>query len=253
MYIKNVPVAFFFCDRYTVDLLKDTLSELSCAPNGSLKYADLFLLFSESPVQQPFDSHVPRHILHFRREIRWTCFDILVGCSIGTTSASSFFLLSSSCQRVFSRFLWTRLSPYRQSCFPPPGLLRSLAICKPASSTGIEDIRTCYVAVHASVYVRESCIYAWHIIYIHICISGRTELGMKKENHFYRRATGVLWNWLLRDTALAFISMKLLATTVSRLFLFINGATLREEHRRVSGNPWIHTVRNSCGTKYFVG
>lgn len=109
-------------------------------------------------------------IPRFKREIRWTCSDGLAGCSVGTTSASSFSFstTSSSRQRLHPAILFEGSS---LSLFLSPSRCRSLAICKPTSSTEIGDIRTCYVAMHASVYARESCIYAWHIIYIHICIN----------------------------------------------------------------------------------
>lgn len=68
----------------------------------------------------------------------------------------SLFHLSSFYQRFTSTLLNSLLLSL-SLCF-----LRSLAICKPTSSTGVEDVRTCY----AVVCVLESCIYAWHIVYI---------------------------------------------------------------------------------------
>lgn len=58
--------------------------------------------------------------------------------------------VSSSSRPFPSRFLW---APHRSWSLSLSlsfsGSLRSLAICKPASSTGIEDVRACYVPVHA--------------------------------------------------------------------------------------------------------
>ena len=100
-----------------------------------------------SSSEHPFD-----YILCFKREIRWTCFNVFAECSIVTASAFSFFLapfvLSTRPTSIPLNLLSLSLSlSIRFLSFPSLGLLRSLAICKPPSFTGIGGTRTCYVTL----------------------------------------------------------------------------------------------------------
>ena len=152
-----------------------------------------------------------------------------------------FFLLPSSCQRVPPPFLWTRsslflslslsLSFFCFPSFPSLDLLRSLAICKPPSFTGIGD--------HTHMLCGRARRFRVCTRIMHICMAHNIHTYMHKWHDRGRgrriTCTGARRNGnpleltATRYRAPAFISTKLSA----RLYHFtfpslVNGANLRE-------------------------